>query len=281
MSKRKTFEALVAVISVLGLLAGCGQAASADSRGSETGVKTVTVATAGMPKPFTYVGDDGQLTGYDVEVLKKVDEDLPQYRFKFEKVEFSALLTGLDAGRYQIGANSLSATAERRQKYLISAPYFQDYFGLVVADDTNDITGLESLGGRTTITSPGIATSAVLENLNKNELKDNPIKINYANTDLATQYTSVSDHKDDFLIDIKSNYDAYRKELGVTPRFVSLPKEESLKLGDPNRVFLFSKADGDALQKDVDASLKKLTGDGILKELSEKYFDGGDYSPQE
>ena len=71
MKYQKFAAALAAVVSV-SLLAGSLSVFSADE------VKTIHVANAAMPKPYSYLGDDGEVTGYDIEVIKAIFEQLPQ-----------------------------------------------------------------------------------------------------------------------------------------------------------------------------------------------------------
>ena len=48
--------------------------------------------------------ENGELTGYDVEVAKAVFKDSDKYEVKLpKKQEWSSVFTGLDAGKYQIG----------------------------------------------------------------------------------------------------------------------------------------------------------------------------------
>ena len=69
---QKLAAALAAILSVT-LLAGSLSVAAADE------VTTIHVANAAMPKPYSYLGDDGEVTGYDIEVIKAIFDRLPQY----------------------------------------------------------------------------------------------------------------------------------------------------------------------------------------------------------
>ena len=75
--KRNKLVSIAAIIVALGVLAtGCagGSGSSKSDSKSSSGTKTVTVkaGTGANVKPYTYVGDDNETTGYDVEVLKEV-----------------------------------------------------------------------------------------------------------------------------------------------------------------------------------------------------------------
>ena len=80
---KKTKIAAAALISFLaaGLIAGCGgdkDAASSAAKSQAAGSKTYIVATRGTFRPFTYVDEKGNLTGYDVEILKEVEKRNPR-----------------------------------------------------------------------------------------------------------------------------------------------------------------------------------------------------------
>ena len=46
-------------------------------------VRTITVAYSQGNAPCSYVDDNGELVGYEIDVLKLVDDMLPQYEFEF------------------------------------------------------------------------------------------------------------------------------------------------------------------------------------------------------
>lgn len=118
---RITKTVLLGALAVAAIATGCASnAARGEDQGA--GVKTLLVATGASPKPYTYLDEKDQLTGYDIEILKLIDERLDDIAFKFEIAEFPALFAGLDSGRFDIVANNLSATEERRKKYDFSEP---------------------------------------------------------------------------------------------------------------------------------------------------------------
>ena len=94
-------------------------AATEDAQAAETvEVKTIKAATGGGPKPYVYVGDDNQPTGYDIEVLKAAFDLIPEYDLEIEVTDFPSVFAGLNAGNYQIGVNNFSYNEERAASYL-------------------------------------------------------------------------------------------------------------------------------------------------------------------
>ena len=131
-----------------GLLAGCGSdddsAAGADTGGSSDDVRTVKVAYVQSGKPMTYTDEDGNATGYDVEVLKAVDELLPEYEFDFVGTSDDDLLVGVEQGKYQVGVKNAFWTEERTAKFIFPEEFIGlSSAGLILKKENEDIKTLE------------------------------------------------------------------------------------------------------------------------------------------
>lgn len=107
------------VIVVL-LLGACntGTDGSAKAEG-EDAVRKVKVAYVQSGKPVTYTDENGEAAGYDVEVLKAVEELLPQYDFEFVGTSDDDLLIGVEQGKYQVGVKNAFWTEERTENLFI------------------------------------------------------------------------------------------------------------------------------------------------------------------
>ena len=126
--KRNKLVSIAAITVALGVLAtGCagGSGSSKSDSKSFGGTKTVTVkaGTGANVKPYTYVGDDNETTGYDVEVLKEVFDRLDGYDLQIEVTDIPSVFSGVTSGTYQIGVNNFSYNEEREKSYLYSYPY--------------------------------------------------------------------------------------------------------------------------------------------------------------
>ncbi|MFV0632786.1 amino acid ABC transporter substrate-binding protein [Demequina sp.] len=145
---------VVAAASAL-LLAACS---SAEPEGAETATDTSltdvqdagvwVVGTEGTYRPFTFHEEGtGELTGYDVEVARAVAEQLG-VEVQFEETQWDALLTGLEAGRFDAVANQVGITPEREEVYSFSTPYTFSNGVLVVTEDNADIASFDDVEGR-------------------------------------------------------------------------------------------------------------------------------------
>lgn len=266
--------AVTTIITTMGLSL-TGFAASSNA----VGKTKITIATAGMPKPFTYVDDNNQLTGYDIEVAKAVFALLPQYDVKFEKTEFPSVLAGLDSDRYQVGANNFAMNEKRKQKYIYTNPIFKNQYVIAVASDRNDINSFKDLQGKTTEVTPGVNYTTTLENYNKSH-SDKPVKLSYTDTDLLPILQHVESGKFDFQLIDGAMAKQYIKQYGLKIKLVPLVKSDSDLIGTPYSYFLVSKGPkGKQLANDINIALAKATLKGTISKISIKYFDA-DFSPK-
>lgn len=258
----------LALASVAVLTACSSKSSSSDS--SSDGKEVVTFATVGTTAPFSYE-DNGELTGYDIEVAKAVFEDSDKYEVKFQKTEWSSIFTGLDSGKYQMGGNNISYTDERAAKYLYSEPIGSTPSVLVTAKDS-DISSYDDIGGHSTQVVQGTTTAAQLEEYNTKH-SDNPVEINYTSENITQILTNLSDGKYDFKIFDAPTVNSIISGQGLDNlTTIDLESEEQ-----PYIYFIFG-SDQEDLQEYVNARLEELLEDGTLKKLAEEYL-GGDYIP--
>ncbi|MFS1663002.1 amino acid ABC transporter substrate-binding protein [Streptococcus sp. zg-JUN1979] len=247
------------------VLVACGSKTS-----SSDGKEEVNFATVGTTKPFSYE-KDGKLTGYDVEVAKAVFKDSDKYKVNFEKIEWSSLFTGIDAGKYQMGGNNISFSKERASKYLFSTPIGSTPSVLVVPKDS-DITSYDDISGHSTQVVQGTSTATQLENYNK-EHSSNPVDINYTEENINQMLANVNSGKFDFKIFDAPSVNTIIKDQGLdNVKTIDLPSDEK-----PFIYFIFG-SDQEDLQDFVNKRLKELEKDGTLAKLSEEYL-GGNYAP--
>ncbi|MGT2948989.1 amino acid ABC transporter substrate-binding protein [Streptococcus devriesei] len=246
------------------LLAAC-------SSGSKSSKETVTLATVGTTNPFSYE-KGGKLTGYDIEVAKAVFKGTDKYKVKYQKTEWTSIFSGLDSDKYQIGANNISYTKERANKYLYSNPTAANPLVLVVPKDS-DIKSYDDIAGHSTQVVQGNTTVSMLQKFNKKQSKANQVEINFTKEDIANQIRNVSDGKYDFKIFEKISAETIIKDQGLNNlKVIDLPSDQK-----PYVYFIFAQGQED-LQKFVNKRIKKLYEDGTLEKISQKYL-GGSYLP--
>ncbi|MBR0343241.1 MAG: transporter substrate-binding domain-containing protein [Oscillospiraceae bacterium] len=109
----------------------------------------IVIATEGNWSPWTFHDDAGKLTGLDVEIGKRLAEELG-VDVKFEETDWDSILYGVDTGKYDIACNGVGYTDKRAEKYSFSTPYVYTHKVLVVRADNDSIRSVEDLKGKTT-----------------------------------------------------------------------------------------------------------------------------------
>ncbi|MDR0627667.1 MAG: transporter substrate-binding domain-containing protein [Bifidobacteriaceae bacterium] len=287
LSLNKVAALPVLALALSGLLVGCGNDSSASasgdgkattSKGEEVEVTNILIGTGAGPKPYLWQDDDGNLTGYDYEVVQAIDEYLPEYTFEYEVTEFASIFTGIDSGRYQMGDNNITKKPEREEKYLFGKePYVYNWTVVVLPTDSpHNIESLEDLGGLKTFTGDGGGFAQLFYESFNAAHPDNPIETVYTGAEQIKQLTDLADGVVDFSfleIPMFDNFIAEYSDLDGKLKYVQLSQEETQQIQDPYGWFIFAKnEDGQKLADRVDEALVYLAEQGTLVELSEEFF---------
>ena len=254
-----------------GVLAACS--GGSKKEGEVASKKEIIVATNSSPKPFNYE-ENGELTGYEIEVVRAIFKDSDKYDVKFEKTEWSGVFAGLDADRYQMAVNNISYTKERAEKYLYAAPTVKDPNVLVVKKDDSSIKSLDDVGGKSTEVVQGTTSAKQLEDYNKQH-SDNPTILNYTKANLQQIMGHLSDGQFDYKIFDKITVETVIKNQGLDNlKVIDLPSDQQ-----PYVYPLLAKGQ-DELKTFVDKRIQELYKDGTLEKLSKQFF-GDTYLPAE
>ena len=271
MKKIVKYSSLAALgLVAAGVLAACSGGAKKEEAASK---KEIIVATNASPKPFNYE-ENGELTGYEIELVRAIFKDSDKYDVKFEKTEWSGVFAGLDADRYQMAVNNISYTKERAEKYLYAAPTAKNPNVLVVKKDDSSIKSLDDIGGKSTEVVQGTTSAKQLEDYNKQH-SDNPTVLNYTRADFQQIMGRLSDGQFDYKIFDKIGVETVIKNQGLDNlKVIELPSDQQ-----PYVYPLLAKGQ-DELKTFVDKRIKELYNDGTLEKLSKQFF-GDTYLPAE
>ncbi|GAA5532269.1 transporter substrate-binding domain-containing protein [Deinococcus metallilatus] len=106
------------LLTALALTAGLSAQAAAPTL--TPGV--LKIAMEGTYPPFTFKDAQGQLTGFDVDIARAVAAKLG-LRPEFVLTEWSGILAGLQANKYDVIVNQVGITPERQKSIGFSQPY--------------------------------------------------------------------------------------------------------------------------------------------------------------
>jgi L-cystine transport system substrate-binding protein len=121
----------------------------------------VKIAYDQASKPMTYLDENGNPTGYDVEVMKLVDEALPEYEFEYVGTTSDDLLIGVEQGKYHAGVKNAFWTEERTQKYIFPKEFLGlSSAGLVMKKENEHIKNLSDFASAGYTLAPIAANNA-------------------------------------------------------------------------------------------------------------------------
>ncbi|MDX0438781.1 ABC transporter substrate-binding protein [Sinorhizobium medicae] len=124
--------------------------------------------------PDEFQDADGQLKGWSVDIAKEMEERLG-VPFTFEGTSFDAIIPGLQSKRFDAGFSSFGTTAERLKTLdFVSQRKIGTSFAYP-ADSKLDIKTAADACGLTVAVLNGSWDLGLLEKLNDNECKDNPV----------------------------------------------------------------------------------------------------------
>jgi len=233
--------------------------------------QVIKVGTMGTYEPFTYVDDAGNLTGYDIEVLRLIEKADPSVKFDFVTGPWDSLFPGLDADKFQVLANQITSNPDRAAKYLLTDnSYALCVSQLIVKTGRTDIQSLNDLKGKKIGTTVGDSFTRVLEDWNA--ANGNILEIVYYEEDITTILQDIVNGRIDATLNdpIMATAKAKAQNLAVEP------VGERVK-AEPTYFILKKDAAGEALKVKLDAALAKIKEDGSLSKLSIDFF-GVDYS---
>jgi len=137
--KRLFVVVLVGLTLISLVLAGCGG-------GTKT---TVRVATDAAWPPFEYIDEQTkEIVGFDIDLMKAIAEK-GDFEVEFINVSWDPLLAGMAQCQYDASISAMTITEERKQSFNFSDPYFAAGQIVTVRVDNTDITGKDSLSGKT------------------------------------------------------------------------------------------------------------------------------------
>ena len=172
----------------------------------------VRIAYAQTGKPITYQDENGEATGYDVEVFKKIDELLDQYEFEFIPTTDDELLVGVESGKYDIGLKNCFYTDARAEKYIYPKTYLgASASGLLIRKDeegeVKDLSDIASLGRKLLPIAPQDAQYAIVQKYNEAN-PDNQIDVEESESfTVQDGILWIAEGRYDAWLVIKSTYD--------------------------------------------------------------------------
>ena len=242
---------------------------------SETGIQKIRVAHTQNYPPYDFINEKGESDGFEVAVLREVNKLIPEYLFEFTGTSDDDLLIGVESGKYAIGIKGAWLTEERKKKFVIPQTRIAaSIIGLVFrtkdADKINSMESFARFSGKLVPIPPLSAQWSIIDDFNKKN-PANPIKLIPSDVYIISEaYTWVVEGRYDGFLDIKLLFETtvldkkgawhpYADKLSYIP-YMAIPTYPLINRNYPD------------LADKYDAAMKILGENGVLKELSLRYF---------
>lgn len=284
--KKKTVSIMVAATMALSLFAGCGSSkdtatedtsktesaettdessenASAETT-DESSRTTFTVGFDAEYPPYGYMDDDGEYTGFDLELAQAVC-DLKGWKLKKQPIVWDNKDNELNSGSIDCIWNGFTMNG-REDSYTWSDAYV-DNSQVIVTKKSADITKLTDLKGKVV----GVqAASAALDVLESSE--DGGQK---ALADTFKTLQEFADYNTAFVELEAGSVDAIAMDIGVAQYQIKSRGNDKYIILDEHlnaeKYAIGFKKGNDSLCKEVNEALHTLKKNGTFDKLAEKY----------
>ncbi len=226
----------------------------------DDGVFTV-VGSGGYP-PFNYYDENDEVVGFDVDTGLAIAEALG-VDLNYETSAWDGLIDGLKAGHYDAILGSMAITEERLKEVSFTIPYYYSGAQVVVRADSDIVDPFELMGR-----DIAVATGTTFEDDAYN-LGANPVLYE---DDNQTLLELINGRVDAVITDRLVVIRAMQEMAGG---------ENLMMIGDLLRteeMALAIRQEDEGLLEKLNDIIRNLHWDGVLSQISYKWFDGEDIS---
>jgi len=216
----------------------------------------IRVGTEGTYPPFTFHDENGELTGYDVEVAKEVAKRLG-LEVEFKETQWDAMFAGLNSKRFDMIANQVGIKPDRVEKYDFSLPYTISTAVIVVHQDNNDIQSFEDLEGKK-------AAQSLTSNYGEMAKSNGAEVVGVDGFNQAIEL--ITSKRVDATLNDKLSVLDYKKQQPDAPIKIVAESDDASQ-----SAFMFRKGNEELVEA-VNEVMEEMKQDGTLTKLSEKWF---------
>ncbi|MFQ9741791.1 MAG: amino acid ABC transporter substrate-binding protein [Slackia sp.] len=267
---KKKLSLIFAFVAAMALsvaaLAGCSSNSSEGSDAASGDAAASNELIVGFDQsypPYGFVGDDGNFTGFDLDLAAEVAER-NGWTVKYEPIDWDAKDTLLNSGAITCIWNGFTMEG-REDDYTFSDPYMLNGQVIVVKADKG-IASLADLAGKNVITQTDSAALDVLEG----DRAD--LAATFANLETIAEYNTA------FMQLESGAVDAVACDLSIAQYQMSAKPDAYVMLDETlsseHYAVGFKKGDTETAEK-VSQTLKEMYEDGTVEELCNKYSEYG------
>lgn len=270
------FAAIAAAAALsIGLLAGCGgdqkAASSKAASAAADGKISVKLVLSSTERPLSWADENGKLQGYEYDIWQEVNKNLKSYHLDIQAVPPETQDVMMESGDAKVASGGYYRTPRREKDYIvpktpIGVSSVEVYMSKENAAKYKSLEDVVKGGGKLVPNTPNGGIYKVLTDWNAahdNILKEVPIQDGLTP---AERLTSLKNGQYDALV--------YPNNLGVED-IAKAMNFEIVSLAKPikvNETVVIVNKNEQKLADEIEAALEKLSKDGTLKKISEKWY---------
>lgn len=247
----KKIYLLIGLLVVLGLT-GC-------SNSNED--NTLLVYTSSGYAPYEMVDTDGNLEGFDIELMELLCDDLG-YEIEWKDVDFSGIIMAVNQGQADCAIAGLNPSPDRATSVDFSDNYYENMVNVLVVLDGSDIS-MNNLAGKKIGTQEGTIQNTLLQDY-QDELGYEIV----AYQAYADMIQEIKAKRIDAMICEESVYKEIIKENDNLSDVLFTKEPKNTESGN---AIAFPK--GSELTSEFNGAIQKLKDDGTIDKLVAKWFE--------
>lgn len=248
-------------ILTAGVLACAGLTACGDDKAASNQKATFTVGFDQDFPPFGYVDENGEFTGFDLELAKEAAKRMDM-EIKLQPIDWDSKELELSSGSISCIWNGFTMNG-RENDYTWTESYMDNSQVFVVKSDSGIKTQADLAGKIVTAQTD----SAALNALNGDDFKD--LKASFKELLTCAQYNTA-------FMDLEAGaVDAVAMDIGVAKYQIEGKESKFIILDEPivKEQYAIGFYKGNTEMRDkVQKALDEMAADGTFKKISEKWF---------
>ncbi|MFD1037284.1 transporter substrate-binding domain-containing protein [Virgibacillus byunsanensis] len=257
----KRFSMLAIFLLLLIVAVACGD--SEETSGGQDSLSKVEdsgvlrVGFEGTYRPFNFLDDDNEYTGFDVDFANELADRLG-VETEFIATSWDSLIGGVKSDKFDIIIAQMSVTEERKESVDFTNPYVVTGSVLITKEDTEGISELEDISGKKVGTGTGTTFADVANSVDGADV---------------TLYKSVNEYLQDLLngrLDVIINDQLLMshniQEEGIPVKIVS-------EILNKDEIGMAVKKDSPDFVNKLNEELAAMLEDGTYEEIYRKWFD--------
>lgn len=258
---KKIVKALLVCMSLMLAVPSLTTQAADDSWKQVEAKGKLVVAISGTLYPAGYYNDDKQLVGYNVDIVNEVAKRL-NLKVEYKEMGVDGMLTAVKSGQVDMVAEGLQPTSKQKEDFLIGTPIKYSFTSIIVRKkDDSGIKSIEDFKGKK---AAGGATTEYMQIAKQ------------LGAELVTYDNATNDQ---YLLDVQNGRtDFIPNDYFLQSTALQFFKDIDVKMGNvfynpSTAAFVFNK-ESVTLKDKIDEVMEAMKKEGVIKELSEKYYNG-------